>query len=179
LLSLSYLPMLRLLLGIPFIKKLQHRGLLSKAARRNYAIYWVFRLLFGLNKECKFSINFTSTAIKPENIELGEGVEKSFLLSGNCYYQAINGIKIGANTIIAPGVKLISANHEGHNLGGHLKGEPIIIGKNCWIGANAVVLPGVVLGDNTIVAAGAVVTKSFPNGSDVLMGVPAVGKVAR
>jgi acetyltransferase-like isoleucine patch superfamily enzyme len=171
--------MIRLLLKIPVLKQLHYKGLLSKAARRNYAIYWVLRLLFGLNKECKFSIHFTSTAIKPENIEMGEGVEKSFLLSGNCYYQAINGIKIGANTIIAPGVKLISANHEGHNLSGHVKGGPIIIGKNCWIGANAVVLPGVVLGDHTIVAAGAVVTKSFPMGNEVLMGVPAVGKVAR
>jgi acetyltransferase-like isoleucine patch superfamily enzyme len=167
------------LIKILNLENLYLKGLLSKQARRNYVAYKFFKLFFGLNKECKFPVHFTSTVIKPENIELGEGVEKSLLLSGNCYYQAINGIKIGANTIIAPGVKLISANHEAHNLGGHFKSEPIVIGKNCWIGANAVVLPGVVLGDNTIVAAGAVVTKSFPNGGEVLMGVPAVVKVAR
>lgn len=161
------------------LENLYLRGLLSKQARRNYAVYKFFKLFFGLNKECKFPVHFTSTVIKPENIELGEGVEKSLLLSGNCYYQAINGIKIGANTIIAPGVKLISANHDANNLGVHLKGDPIIIGKNCWIGANAVVLPGVVLGDNTTVAAGAVVTKSFTRGNEMLMGVPAVVKVAK
>jgi len=49
---------------------------------------------------------------------------------------------------------------------------PIKIGKNCWLGANSVILPGVELGDNVIVAAGAVVTKSFSNNL-VIGGVPA------
>ncbi|MEQ1824103.1 MAG: DapH/DapD/GlmU-related protein, partial [Fimbriimonadaceae bacterium] len=43
----------------------------------------------------------------------------------------------------------------------------------CWIGMNAVVLPGVTLGDRTVVAAGAVVTKSFPEGWCIVAGVPA------
>jgi acetyltransferase-like isoleucine patch superfamily enzyme len=47
-----------------------------------------------------------------------------------------------------------------------------LIGKNCWIGSNAVILPGVELGDNVIVGAGAVVTKSFPENLKVA-GVPA------
>ena len=52
------------------------------------------------------------------------------------------------------------------------KEKPIIIGKNCWIGTNVVILPGVELGDNVIVGAGAVVTKSFLSNC-VLAGVPA------
>lgn len=48
-----------------------------------------------------------------------------------------------------------------------------MIGRNCWIGMNAVILPGVKLGDYTIVGAGAVVTHSFPEGYCVIGGVPA------
>ncbi|EOJ3081127.1 DapH/DapD/GlmU-related protein, partial [Acinetobacter baumannii] len=47
------------------------------------------------------------------------------------------------------------------------------IGDKCWIGMNSVILPGVVLGNGTIVAAGAVVTKSFKQGNIVIAGVPA------
>jgi len=168
-----------LLLKFTFFKKLEHRGLLSKQARRNYIIYRLFRLIFGLNKECKFAIHFTSSAVKPELIKLGKGVEKSMILSGNCYYQAINGIIIGDNTIIAPGVKMISANHEINQLDFHEKESPIKIGKNCWIGANAIILSGVIIGDNTIVAAGAVVTKSFPDGNEILLGIPAKAQKKR
>ena len=50
--------------------------------------------------------------------------------------------------------------------------EPIVIGKKCWLGANSVILPGVQLGNNVIVAAGSVVNKSFPDNS-VVAGVPA------
>lgn len=165
--------MFRILLILPFFKRLKNRGLLSKQARRQYAIYRFFKLFFGLNREAKFAINFTSVVLKPENVHLGAEVEKSFVLSGNCYFQGINGIFIGDRTIFAPGVKVISADHEQGELSTHKKEEPIRIGNDCWIGANAVILPGVTIGDHTIVAAGAVVTKSFPNSNQVLKGVPA------
>ena len=54
-----------------------------------------------------------------------------------------------------------------------MPGKDIIIGKKCWIGMNSVILPGVVLGDHTIVGAGAVVTKSFVDGNCVIGGNPA------
>ena len=50
--------------------------------------------------------------------------------------------------------------------------NPIRIGNKCWIGANAIVLPGVSLGDHVIVGAGAIVTKSFPSNCTIA-GVPA------
>ena len=50
--------------------------------------------------------------------------------------------------------------------------KPIVIGKNCYIGTRATIMPGVTLGDNCIVAAGAIVTHSFPDNC-VLGGVPA------
>lgn len=50
--------------------------------------------------------------------------------------------------------------------------SPVVIGKNVWIGSNATILPGVTIGDNSVVAAGAVVTKDVPE-NIVVAGVPA------
>lgn len=68
---------------------------------------------------------------------------------------------------------LITANHIPGDLEKMTDPEPITIGEGCWIGMNAVVLPGVTLGPNTTVGAGAVVTKSFPGGHCVIAGNPA------
>jgi len=52
-----------------------------------------------------------------------------------------------------------STSHDPNNLNNHLPIQDIIIGKNCWIGMNLVILPGVKLGDHTVVAVGSVVGK--------------------
>jgi len=101
---------------------------------------------------------------------MGKGVELSFLLSGGCYIQAGNGIIIGDNVMFGPGVKIISANHDVSNKDRRwIKKRPIRIGDNCWIGANSVILPGVILGDNTIVGAGTVVNRSFQKGNVIII----------
>lgn len=82
-------------------------------------------------------------------------------------------IYIGKGSYIGPNVGLITANHKPENLDEHEDGEDVVIGEKCWIGMNSVILPGVVLGNNTIVAAGAVVTKSFPQGNLIIGGTPA------
>lgn len=85
---------------------------------------------------------------------------------------------IGDNTIIAHNVSIINENHGVDiNLGlpfssQSLSTKPISIGKNCWIGCNAVFVPGSSVGDNCVVGAGAVVNKSFPPNS-MIVGVPA------
>ena len=95
-----------------------------------------------------------------------------------CYFQNYMGkISIGEGTYIAPNVGLITQNHDINNLDKHVESQEIILGKKCWIGMNAMILPGVVLGDHTIVGAGAVVTKSFPDGHCVIVGNP--GKILR
>lgn len=75
-------------------------------------------------------------------------------------------IIIGDNCMFGPNVQLYTASHPiepvKRNSGLEL-GKPIKIGNNVWIGGSAVIVPGVTLGDNVVVAAGAVVTKSFPN----------------
>ncbi len=82
-------------------------------------------------------------------------------------------IKIGRGSYIAPNVGLITANHRLDDLDGHEEGKDIAIGDGCWIGMNAVILPGVILGPKTVVAAGAVVNASFPQGHVVIGGMPA------
>ncbi|OSQ53508.1 acyltransferase [Marivita geojedonensis] len=85
-------------------------------------------------------------------------------------------LTIGADTMIGPFVYLTDHDHEaklGQRVGDQpLKAAPTHVGRNVWIGANAIVLKGVTIGDNAIVGAGAVVTKDIPAGA-VATGVPA------
>lgn len=131
---------------------------------------FIFQKIFRINGEVNFMVHYTSQVIG--NIHLGRNVASSFANSGGCYIQGINGIKIGDNTIFAPGVKIISANHSKEDLDKHERIHPVTIGNNCWLGANAVVLPGIAIGNNVIVGAGSVVTKNFGDNL-IIGGIPA------
>jgi len=82
---------------------------------------------------------------------------------------AHHGIDIGERTAISGGVMMYTSSNTPN---GHLRKGQILIGKDVLIGANAVVLPGVEIGDGASIGAGAVVVKSVPPGS-VVVGVPA------
>ena len=78
------------------------------------------------------------------------------------------GIEIGDYALIGPGVYIGSTNHiinptrgEPRALQNHTD-QPVKIGSNTWIGANCMICPGVTIGDNSIVAAGSVVTRDVP-----------------
>lgn len=86
------------------------------------------------------------------------------------------GVDVGDDTLIGPGVRIISYQH-GTAAGSPIVSQPcretpIRIGRDVWIGANAVVLAGVTVGDGAVIGAGAVVTKDVPVGA-VVAGVPA------
>jgi len=74
-------------------------------------------------------------------------------------------IFVGDKTLIGPNVTIATA---GHPVDSELRAiptqfnMPVNIGKNCWIGAGAVILPGVCIGDNTVIGAGSIVTKDIP-----------------
>lgn len=75
-------------------------------------------------------------------------------------------IYIGDNTMIGPNVTLATAGHPILPLlreKGYQFNLPIHIGKNCWLGAGVIVLPGVNIGDNSVIGAGSIVTKDIPS----------------
>ncbi len=128
--------------------------------------------IIGVNRGCPWPVHYTSRVTVPDRTRIHPSVRPSFAQSGGCYIQALNGIEIGEGTVFAWGVKIISANHSLDDYGHWEPAEPIRIGAHCWIGANAVILPGVQLGDRVVVGAGSVVTHSF-EGNCVIAGVPA------
>lgn len=104
-----------------------------------------------------------------KNITIGKNV---FINSG-CRFQDQGGITLGDGALIGHNVVMATLNH------GLMPEErsttypaPIIIGNNVWIGANATILQGVTIGDNAVIAAGAVVTKDVPENT-IAGGVPA------
>lgn len=101
-------------------------------------------------------------------------------INKGCFLLLRNDLFIGKNSTIAYGASILTgANpHASHNKLGKIYPKmtaPVVIGDNCWIGANATILPGITIGDCSIVAAGAIVTKDVPPGV-LVAGNPAVIK---
>lgn len=104
-----------------------------------------------------------------KNITVGKNV---FINSG-CCFQDQGGITIGDNALIGQQVVIATLNHDlCPEKRANMLPAPVIIGNNVWVGAHATILAGVTIGDNSVIAAGAVVTKNVPANS-VVAGVPA------
>jgi acetyltransferase-like isoleucine patch superfamily enzyme len=129
-----------------------------------------FQKVLGINRQAYWPVHFSSTVTGVKNIYIG--IESGPGASPGCYIQGIGKIHIGDYTLVAANVGIISANHDVYDHRIHKEGS-VRIGSYCWIGMNAVILPGVELGDFTIVGAGAVVTKSFHDGYCIIGGNPA------
>jgi acetyltransferase-like isoleucine patch superfamily enzyme len=100
-------------------------------------------------------------------------IGKNVFINFDCVFLDLGGITIDDNVLIAPKVSLLSEGHpvspiERQSL---VPGQ-IHIKKNAWIGAGATILPGVTIGENAVVAAGAVVSKDVP-ANTVVGGIPA------
>lgn len=95
------------------------------------------------------------------NISLGSGVFLNF----NCVILDVARVNIGDLTQIGPAVQIMTADHPRDpalRAQGLESGLPITIGRNVWIGAGAIILPGVTIGDDALIGAGAVVTRDVP-----------------
>lgn len=104
-----------------------------------------------------------------KNIRVGKNV----LINHACEFMDRGGITIEDDVLIGPKVNLITTNHPlDPSKRKSMISKPIIIKKNAWIGAGATVLPGVTLGENSVVSAAAVVTKDVPPNT-VVAGIPA------
>lgn len=100
------------------------------------------------------------------NIEVGDDVFFNF----NCVVLDVCKVTLGDRVLVGPNVQFYPATHPLDPVKrGELweYGKPIAIGSDVWIGGAAVICPGVTIGDRTVIAAGAVVTKDFP--SDVVI----------
>lgn len=138
---------------------------------------YVFQRICRINSKTPWMVNFCSRVTVSERIKIKDGplayrTYQSFAVSRDCYIQGINGIEFGEGVLFGPGVKIISSNHDLYDYDRGKNDLPIRLGDKVWIGANAVILPGVELGESVVVGAGAVVTKSFPPNVTVV-GVPA------
>lgn len=139
-----------------------------------YLINFGFQRIFGVNRKCRWAVHYSSKIICPDKFKIEISSARSLAVSGGIYIQAINNVVIGKEVLIAPGVKIISSNHDFFSREkSNMECPPIVIGDNSWLGANVIILPGVVLGSNTIVGAGAIVTKSFSEGYVIIAGNPA------
>lgn len=92
-----------------------------------------------------------------------------------CYLDGNDWVTIGENVHLGPGVQVITANHRigpPHIRASHVYTAPVTIEDGCWIGANAIIMPGVTVARGCIVGAGAVVTKDTQS-NGVYVGMPA------
>jgi maltose O-acetyltransferase len=96
-------------------------------------------------------------------------------INTGCFFDATDRIDIGDDVALAQQVLILTQTHELADplrRAGALTAAPVTIGRGCWIGARAVILPGVTVGDGAVVAAGAVVTHDVPPHT-LVGGVPA------
>lgn len=116
------------------------------------------------------------------NISLGT----NSLINMNCTFLDTGKITIGENTLIGPDVKIYTAVHpilaeeriytdETGRSAIRTKTAPVVIGNHVWIGGGVIILPGITIGDNVVIGAGSVVTKSIP-ANTVAYGNPCVVK---
>ncbi|WP_338664150.1 sugar O-acetyltransferase [Pararoseomonas sp. SCSIO 73927] len=106
------------------------------------------------------------------NIRIGADAYVNF----NCVFLDCAPITLGDGCQVAPSVQIYTATHPlepGPRAAGIESAHPVTIGRNVWLGGGCIVLPGVTIGDDTVVGAGAVVNRDLP------AGVLAVGNPAR
>ena len=132
---------------------------------------WFIQKIIGINRDVYWPTHFTSQIGNWRNIYAG--IETSPGYMSGCYIQGEGRIYVGDYTQIATNVGIITANHNLYDTRKHTSARDVKIGSYCWIGMNAIILPGVELGNFTVVGAGSVVTKSFVEGYCVIAGNPA------
>lgn len=108
-----------------------------------------------------------------KNLVMGDDVDiaKNVLITTN------GGVEIGDRTLVGYGTMIISSNHDIPPIGepyppSGTNYEKVTIGRDVWIGAGCIILPGVTIGEGATVSAGSIVTKDIPQNA-IAMGIPA------
>ena len=97
---------------------------------------------------------------------------KNVFINHSAILSASGGIEFEDGVSVAPGVRIATINHDFNNRHTIYTYGKVTIKKNAWIGMNVTICPGVTIGENSVIAAGAVVTKNIPS-NVVAGGVPA------
>ena len=120
----------------------------------------------AMNKELFGSCGKNVWIVPPMKLMVG----KYMTIGNGCYFNGGTtfiddcAIEIGDECLFGPNVTLCTTGHPispAHRKDG-MYSFPIKIGNRCWIGANAIIMPGVTIGDNSVIGAGSVVTKDIP-----------------
>ncbi|WP_254272654.1 sugar O-acetyltransferase [Haloarcula marina] len=96
------------------------------------------------------------------NVHVGENFYANF----DCVVLDVCRVDIGKNCQLGPGVHIYTATHPldaSERIAGPEYGKPVTVGDNVWVGGRAVLNPGVTVGDDAVVASGAVVTEDVPD----------------
>lgn len=121
------------------------------------------------------TIDNSTTIFAPFHVNFGRHIRlgKNVFINHACSMLDMGGITIEDDVLIGPKVNLITENHPvDPQERKSLVAKPIVIKRNAWLGAAVTVLPGVTIGENSVVAAGAVVSKDVP-ANTIVAGVPA------
>lgn len=140
--------------------------------RLNHSLPCTEEYTDNLNKLFKdvgknFTLQTPLQGVRFNNVRIGDNVS----VMSNCLMMSAGGIMLEDNVLIAANVQLISNNHDLEKRS-IITCKPVHIKKNCWIGAGSTILPGVTVGENSVVGAGAVVTKDVPD-NVIVVGNPA------
>jgi acetyltransferase-like isoleucine patch superfamily enzyme len=123
----------------------------------------VFSDLIGHKVDASFAL------IPPFYTTGGEGIRvgRNVFINQNCTMYDLGGIDIADDVMIGPNVSIITSSHplEPSQRRAFVIAKPVVIGRNVWLAAGATILGGVTVGENSVVAAGAVVTRNVPRDS--------------
>jgi len=124
-----------------------------------------------------YQVDESTKVVPPIHCDLGFNIKmgKNVLINYDCILLDTGEIYIGDNTLIGPGTKIVTAKHPleaERRRDWSVSCSPVKIGKEVWIGAGAIILPGVTIGARSVIGAGSVVTKDIPPDS-VAVGNPA------
>lgn len=124
--------------------------------------------LAGIKIGVGSKIHMWANFFQPRGIEIGEDT----IIGDHCFLDGRAKLKIGSHVAVASQVLIYNSEHDIHSQDFHPIEEPVTIGDYVFIGARAIILPGVKIGKGAVVAAGAVVTKDVASGK-IVAGVPA------
>jgi acetyltransferase-like isoleucine patch superfamily enzyme len=135
----------------------------------------IYEMRERLSEIIDSKIDKSTTVFVPFYTNFGKHIKigKNVFINHACSFLDLGGITIEDDVLIGPRVNLTTENHPvDPSKRKYLDLKSIHIKRNAWIGAGATILPGVTIGENSIVAAGAVVNKDVPRNS-IVGGIPA------